>query len=669
MRKGMTITAALLLALLPLRQAWGDPVDGQCAATVARNFLSQRLGTKAVPTITNRSSEWAYDGIYLFTAEGGGFVLVAADDAVRPILGYSTTGHIDPSDLPIQFADWMQAYQQEIDLLRQQGAQATKAHALQWQQLSDPYMAIDSAHARKSGLGPLCTTTWSQDAPFNDLCPGEGDNRAVVGCAATAQAIMMKYWNHPPIGKGTHSYVSEHYGPLTVDFGSTIYDWDYMVDNPTVDSSARVRQAVALLMYHCGVAQDMMYNTGANGGSGSRGLTGNSGVASIDNSLKNYFGYSPDLRVVKKGNAFTNKQWRDMLIEELDQLHPIVYTGTDQAGGHAFICDGYDSDSLMHFNFGWRGNSDGYYAIGDISPLHGGVGGNATYTFNMNNVALLGAVPVYGIGTGDSIMLLPQGGGTDSVLFSANSTVATPWTVDCDADWLTVGEATFTRAGWVGVSAGANNTGRDRVADLVFRHGNEQAEVKVVQSAYNDDERCPMTVELFTSGPASWGWRGEACLTIESAEGYILGKMHLEGKGRDTVTVLVDPKDVRAVWHRGGSSDRVAGYTVRNSYGETLLHVDNALDDEGEHLFVWPCGHAAAQGPQPSLHRLYPNPTTGRITIDDDDISEMTVMDTRGQIVLRAHGATADLSTLPAGIYAVRVVGTAGTTTHKVVKQ
>ena len=90
---------------------------------------------------------------------------------------------------------------------------------------------------------------------------------------------------------------------------------------------------------------------------------------------------------------YTNAQWSALLINELDNSRPILYSGRDEDGGHCFVCDGYSNSGQFHFNWGWGGWCDGYYTIGNLHPASGGTGGNSTYTFNLVNMAIIGIEP------------------------------------------------------------------------------------------------------------------------------------------------------------------------------------------------------------------------------------------------------------------------------------
>ena len=652
------LTAALLLGSI----ATAGPVTPQRAAAVAGNFWREAVPTKTAATLIDRSAEWNYDGIYLFTNPTGGFVLVAADDAALPILGYSPTSTFDPVHIPVQLREWLDGYQQHIDWLRDNDGQPYAAATAEWQALKEG-LTVKGGHATKS-VEPLITTHWDQDYPYNLLCPPG----TYTGCAATAQAQMMKFWEHPSFGFGNHSYVHPLYGTQSADFGNTVYDWQYMPDQPHASTTDRERLAIATLMYHVGVSLDMSYGNADAGGSGALGLVGEPGFASIDNSLKDYFGYSPDMQVVFKNMGYTNEQWRDMLIADLDLGHPIIYTGSAEQGGHGFICDGYDSRGYMHFNFGWSGTGDGYYPVDSISPGVGGAGGNVTYTFNYMNAALLGAVPVYNLRVSDTLFNFTNEGAIDSVLFASIDTCAIQWHVSSSADWLTIQSADFERAGWVHFEVAPNDTYSTRSATLTFTQDNTSITVKVMQSAFSVNDMCPLTVVMeATHGN---GWLGDAYLSLESEEGFRFGIARLEQGTLDSVTIYVAQHDVYSVWHSGGPTDRYINYYIRNQYGENEVEVEYAYLTGGTHLISWPCVPVGIDEPEAATHTLvYPNPVNNMLHIEAEGLHRVEVLDMTGRKVITSQQADINVNDLPAGPYFVYIVTEGSTSIKRIVKQ
>ena len=663
----MRKTIALIIVLCCMGAVVAAPVSPKRAAAVAHSFWTATLHGKEDARLINRTAEWPFDGIYLFVNPEGGFVMVAAEDAARPILGYSQDGIIDPANLSPALHGWLETYQLQIEWLRENNGQSYAAYREAWQLLESwqPLKGTKSAV-----VGPLLTTHWDQQSPYNLLCP----YGTVTGCAATAQAQMMKYWNHPAFGEGSHRYIHSVYGSLQADFEHTLYDWNNMPDQPNSLSSYDERMAVATLMYHCGVGLEMNYGTAADGGSAASGLAGMEGIASIDNSLKDYFGYSRDMYVESKEayitpTVYTNEQWRTMLIAELDQLHPIVYTGSAVQGGHGFVCDGYDEREYMHFNFGWSGQGDGYFPVDSISPGVGGVGGNITYTFNLYNSALFGAVPDYRMRVSDTLFCFNGQGGSDSLLFCADASNDIAWTVSCSADWLTVDNTGVGYSGWIHLNANAYNGNDERTATMTFSQGNQSVTVHVVQTNLSEEELCP--VKVIMESLRNEGWQGDAHLTLQSMGGYIFGDVRLNDGTIDSAEVLVAPHDVYSVWHSGGGTDRFVSYRILNQYGEELVNVERAYYDDGIHHLEWPCvplGISETEAFQDI--KIWPNPASEVLNIDNiPDGCLIELYDNTGRYLMTTRETPISLHALPYGVYYLRIITHDAVGSERIIKR
>lgn len=381
--KKLTITIALT-TLLSL-SVFAHPVDVKTAQKVATTLLNNN-GAKSTQ-LTDLSKAAGFANLYIFTAEQG-FVVMSADDCVKPILGYSFENTFVADDMPDNVRGWLQGYSDEIQFAIDNQMRASAETAKQWKDLMDGNTKAGEATPI---VGELVQTTWNQSTPFNNLCPTLNNRKTVTGCVATAMAQVMKFWNHPTMGTGSHSY-SWNSQTLSADFGSTTYDWDNMKNSyNSSDYSNDEAEAVAKLMYHCGVSLEMKYdysqqNTSHQGSSAS--------TYNVMSALQTYFGYAPFMQYKTKDD-YGDELWIAMLKKELNDGRPMQYRGSDAGGqgGHSFVCDGYDSDDNFHFNWGWGGFCDGYYSLDDMEPGEGGIGaGNGVYTVGQS--AIFGIEPI-----------------------------------------------------------------------------------------------------------------------------------------------------------------------------------------------------------------------------------------------------------------------------------
>ena len=394
MKKSL-ITLLLLVGGL----AAAKPVDMPTARRVAETLLRRAVVDATPATFTH---------CYLFTgADGKGFALIAGDDCSRPVLAYSATGHFFPTDsslttphsslltphssltqsLPQHIAHWVDGYQRDIAALAEAGVTSQRVQE-EWQSL----LSAKRHTPRDTAVAPLMTTTWNQGYPYYLQCPYSVADSAysVTGCVATATAQVMKYWNHPAVGRGSHSYAPQGFTAQTAIFDTTHYDWDHMPDAPGWWSTDRERNAVAQLMHHVGIAVEMAYSPHSSGAFVAN--YGDGSKPSSENALKTYFRYNQGLFSVAKVDC-SDFLWDSLITEEINASRPVLISGSDNDGGHAFVIDGYDSTGFFHVNWGWGGYCDGYYTLDSLNPDGSGIGGNATNGYNYNNYVLLHVYP------------------------------------------------------------------------------------------------------------------------------------------------------------------------------------------------------------------------------------------------------------------------------------
>ena len=326
--------------------------------------------------------------IYIFNiGDDNGFIMISGDDAAIPVLAYSHSGKIDTDKSPQNVLKWLEGYRQQISYIKTNAIQQTEVIKSQWEGTAYTLKSTEGT----SAVTPLLSTKWNQAPHVNDMCPYDNTYQelTVTGCPATAMAQIMKYWGYPNKGIGFHTYQHDKYGSLSANFGNTTYNWAAM---PNEVNSAN--EAVATLMYHCGVAVEMNYNVASEGGSGSYVVkdpyTRYSDNQTCQNAFVQFFGYSPTIEGLFR-ESYTDEVWISKLKQELDAGRPIQYAGYGQ-GGHTFVCDGYDDNDYFHMNWGWGGYYDGYFLIDALNPGEGGIGSGAG-TYNDGQQALIGIKP------------------------------------------------------------------------------------------------------------------------------------------------------------------------------------------------------------------------------------------------------------------------------------
>lgn len=301
---------------------------------------------KRTPEILKENSQLTIIGYH----DGKGYAIIANDDTFKPVMGFSDTTL--PDTLPPGLEWWLETMEKSMKAILAGNKQM-------------PEVKMNAGY--KNSVDALITTKWDQSTPYNNMCPTYTENGVlknyVTGCVATSMAQVMNYHKWPETGVGSRSwyFYPEDGGSrvrVSANFGKTTYDWANMREtysrNNYTDEEA---EAVATLMYHCGVAVKMGY---AKAGSGA--FSYNACLA-----LREYFRYNENIKVYYR-NYFHVDEWMNIIYRELNDGCPVIYGGVSRSGGHSFVFDGYNSSGLVHVNWGWSGSGDGFY---DIATLNG----------------------------------------------------------------------------------------------------------------------------------------------------------------------------------------------------------------------------------------------------------------------------------------------------------
>ena len=321
-----------LLAVMVTVVVNAERVSKQEALQKARQFMpDKQFGeTKAFA----RSGGIAeVEPFYIFNVENkGGFVIISGDDRMPDILGYSDHGSLDQQTAPCN-VKWLLGYYKKV------------ANSLNEQPNKIKTRSLD--RSSMSAINPLITTTWDQGTPYNDLCPVYNGHRCVTGCVATAMAQVI-YYNRWPQGptNSVDAYTPQSIGIEMPQLEPTEFAWDNMTNAD-----------ISRLMLYCGQSVRMEYGVGESGA--------NSFL--IAPALINVFGYSQTTHRVER-SSYQDDDWELLLYNELAEGRPIIYDGQGSAGGHEFVCDGYDGNGRFHFNWGWSGSEDGFFALTNLNP-------------------------------------------------------------------------------------------------------------------------------------------------------------------------------------------------------------------------------------------------------------------------------------------------------------
>jgi hypothetical protein len=673
MKKTLLFIAILAISTVKM---FAGPVDAQRAQQIGQRFMGAKTGwAKTNIQMVYTSATRGNVDYYVFNVPGNnGFVIVAGDDRVKPILAYSTSGEFDPNNIADGFEFTLNSFSHEIQYVREHNIDATADITAEWKSVSETGY-INKEKKDRRLVGPHCQTTWNQNWPYNSQCPEDEEGsggRVYAGCVATAMGQVMKYWNYPEQGTGSHTYNPDGYAQQTANFGETEYHFELMPNDLDSLSTPDDYFYIAQFLHHCGIAVDMQYS-----GHGS-------GAYSFDvpTALTNYFGYSTD-ELEQQGfwgfYFYTNEQWIEMLKNGgLNEGMPLYYSGSDDngAGGHAFVCDGYDENDYFHFNWGWSGKDDAWCPIGALNTTK--------YAFNDSN-AFIGHIQPQD----DNYYQRPENITDLELVENRDNSVMLRWTnpaTKLNGDPLDDFDINIYRNGeliedsFFGQMPGAEMN----YTDENLEEGLYQYAVTIVNNygfsrkAYATilvGDKCDIIFELTDEGGD--GWKG-ACISVTDAEGNRIGKATMEAGSAQTVVLPLLKGNLNFIWNHGWyhtteqyDTDYECAFVIKNSAGEVLYtsgeHVDGVFMTYNND-----CEHTAVAEISENNVSLYPNPTNGILNIEGNGEMTISVMNTLGQKVLEiaaTDNVTIDLSGFGSGIYMVRIETGTGVKTEKIDKR
>lgn len=370
----------LLLGLLIVFQLLNaEKVPYEKARQAALNFYASRINSeerilKSKLQVFDHFIIEDKSGIlyYVFNIHKG-FVIVSGNDATKPVPGYSFESSYSPPTRESNFIAWMDQYAEQIRSVNLQNLAPDEQISREWKELLDGDLNHVKSVNNYREIQPMFTSQWDQGVPYNEMCPADPagpGGRCLTGCVATAMGQLLYYFRWPDSGLGSYSYQHPDYGEISADFENSDYKWNEMTNQCTGSTPE-----VAEILFHLGVSVDMVYGPAGSGMYNHKAAY----------SLKTYFKFSPETQYVFRDS--TSMDWDSLIISHLDRRIPMYYAGwsVPNINGHAFICDGYQTDEYFHFNWGWSGSYDGYFYLNNLNP-----GGS---NFNLAQELIINAYP------------------------------------------------------------------------------------------------------------------------------------------------------------------------------------------------------------------------------------------------------------------------------------
>ena len=640
----------LLLVVLPFCGLQAKPVDVETAKSLGIKFMTTNTEIKA------NVAQLAYTAFtdqgeacfYVFSMEPKGFVIVSADDCAKPILGYSTESRFSAEEIADGLQSFFRNYQAGFSQMMAADEERTPDAVRDWERLAATGMVNDAKITRE--VPQLLTTLWNQSALYNDLCPVDTlgpNNHVYAGCVATAMAQIMNYWQWPQTGHGSNAYSCYPYGDLWVDFDNATYRFDLMPDYLDWTSTPEEVHAVALLQYHAGVGVNMGYSPEGSGAASSY----------VSYALENYFRYDGLSMYLDYKDWYTNSEWDNKLRDNLDYGMPLYYSAFGSDGGHAFVCDGYDDNDMFHFNWGWQGLDNGYYAINGFYLSH--------YSFPDGHNALFGIYPDESYCERplpvENLHVEEVSAGSNRITFVA------PSITECEFDLGHVDSIVIMRNNVVvhtetGVPVGAEVSYTDNDALGICHYAVYPWAYGVVGECKRDTilngPTCELTFHLHDS--VGDGWIANS-ISIVDSRGVAIMRLGLAEGSDATMTVEVPSDDeLRLHWaYSIGGKDGESYFEVYDWNGG-LIYATNGRPFVGELCrFTSDCLAVTNENVENALS-LYPNPVSNQLTLEGVEVAQVEVFNAMGQTVGQYHQNEISFSGLASGVYFLRVTSTEG---------
>lgn len=571
MQRHLLFSLVMLLGITSLN---ARPVDAEKAKAIGQKFVSAHFNhfqkdneLQLVYTGVSSRGEACF---YAFNSGGSGFVIVSADDRFRPIVGYSDEGPFETENMSPELAFYLDKI---IEARTSRAAVLDDRTPEEWQSVATTGKLLSRNGGR--GVDYICQTKWNQNSPYNLYAPEASNGpggRCYAGCVATAMSQVMKRWDYPEHGTGSHTYDAggwwgPYYPNLTADFGATYYDWDNMPERITSSSPQEQIEAIATLMYHCGVSVEMGF---AYDGSGANS-------EDVPDAIKNHFSYSNQAKIRNRDN-YTLTNWKNLLKGQFDIGWPVYYSGHSESGGHAFVCDGYDDDDLFHYNWGWGGSNDGYFVIDEIDYANWAS-------------AIINFVPthVYNyMALAPTNLTVEPSGDFD---YAATLQWTNPSKNVHNNNLSSLDQIVITRNGEIihtinNVTPGASMTYTDYFMPAIVDYGVYAIshDAKGLEAVVTDvflGPSCDWTVEMTSSNASGWNNGG---LTFVNTEGTELAQITLTSAS-DTKSVRMPYGHVNIRWTEPSQDIDQISFVIKNSSDHVKVAFNGSSTDIRQGLF------------------------------------------------------------------------------------
>lgn len=649
MKKVFFICVMILMSLSVFSQS----VDVQAAKSLGALFMKHNTDLQSVDlelsyTATTQNGQPAF---YVFSNKGKGFVIVSADDRMRPILGYSGENAFNSEDINPELNTFFTNYISTVEYVVDNNLERTSHAKSDWDCVRNTGKL--SYNRTDNSAGPLVTTTWNQSDLYNSMCPEDPagfGGHVKSGCVANAMAQIMNYWEWPQWGEGSYSYQSS-YGVLEADFENSNYRYELMPEFLDYTTPQAEVDAVALLQYHAGVSVDMMYGPTASGA-----YSFNVPIA-----MKYCFRYECDLYTTYldylEGGI---TEWERLLRESIDRGEPLYYSAFGPDGGHAFICSGYDENNLFHFNWGWQGFDNGYYAIDNF--------------YLTDHDFPYGHEVIFNLRPKSNYFNQPKP--VENVMFEVNDETLVN-TISFNAPTQNLNDEALQNIDSIiilrndshlftfkNLIPGENLTFEDELAEngvnyyFIYPMCNG-LKGKAVIDTIMTGPTCELKFNLYDSDDD--GWQSPA-LSVLDSRGIVVERLKLESGSFDTITIAVPDNDTLTFfWNyvNAAYSDQDNECSFEIYDDDIMIYQSEGKPEVGALIdYYMDCEHVGVkENNYDDKVVIYPNPVENVISFTGIEVVNVTIYNSLGQEVLNdiVMDNMLDVDSLKEGLYFIKI--------------
>ena len=642
----------LALALLTLMSLQAAPVDVNRAKALGVKFMNANTEIKSAQAdlVYTAHTDNGQTCFYVFGVQPKGFVIVAADDRAKPILGYSTESNFTPQ-LPDGLMTFFDNYKAGFSQMFANNDERTEQAVADWTSLEQTgQLAVKGSRS----VNPLLASIWNQTDLYNNMAPEDPNSvysgHCKAGCVANAMCQIMRYWEWPRHGQGGHGYDASsyygNYGWQEANFGEATYHFELMPDFLDFASPQNEVDATALLEYHAGVSVDMSYGPDASGAYSD----------DVSAAFRSYFRYSPGMYLTTL-EYYSVFEWNDMLKENLDAGMPLYYSSSGPDGGHAYVLDGHDGYDMFHLNWGWAGFDNGYYFIDGFYLTY--------YSFPWYHLALFNQHPVAeyydapkAVENFDASTLA----GSNAVELTFNPIYETR-----GGEPLTQIDAIYIMRDGVVVDSLADvSEPQVRYTEELEKNGtyyytvyavNEAGMSKVARDTVMIGSTCDLRFELADSGGNGWDM---SFIAVLDEDGKISQRVGLWDGASASITVPAPSDQTVTFFWTYDNTCYSHGSLIEVSYeiyawDDNLIVASNGYPEVGEIITYEMNCDPNDVAEQEVMNVLYPNPASHSFTVEGK-VKEIKVFDALGQLMYQGAMNVVEVSSWPNGMYFVRIV-------------